>query len=227
MTSVTDHKNIPRGPRALEAVLKQELDDMVKVEEELQHEIRRPLVYAEQLRKENEFGEKYHKMSKSERFVVQHAACEHCVRFAGVEIEGFASFFGMCECMWKRYVARTYHPSFYDPFDMNDYFDRLANIAQHKLDHLLDRRAEATNELNNVRQILNGAAGLREKVEMEKAACSVLDDDCDASRGGTPPAGGEEQEEDAECARDLDQAGDQAQGFVDWYVEETVVCVNT
>ena len=77
------------------------------------------------------------------------------------ETEMFSSLFGMCECMWQRYVARSYHPGYPYPFD----------IAQHKMENIQKKISDIEKkiEVNEKR---------RKIVELEKISrvVSVTDE---------------------------------------------------
>ena len=98
------------------------------------------------------------------------------------EMEQLASFFGMCNCMWERYVARTYRPRYLDPFDMNEYrkrdrYQKLAVDAQYKMKKLNAREKGVRKELEKITVQLAEAEIKRKEVQQAKAATMVDDDE--------------------------------------------------
>jgi hypothetical protein len=169
MATFTIHKNIHQKKISLQEQLESLNSDAVH----LQIEIDRPMKQQEARIKETEFGERYWFMTYEEKARVQKQYCYHCVKFLGGNMEPFAGLFGMCECMWQRYVGRTYRPRSYDPFDMNDYrkdvrYNKLAAKASRKMGALKMKISDVVYKIKNDNK-------RRENVENQKASY-VVDD---------------------------------------------------
>tara|TARA_B110000908_G_C10043766_1_gene353053 strand:+ start:85 stop:735 length:651 start_codon:yes stop_codon:yes gene_type:complete len=150
MASYKTKKNIHKKKLSLpeqKAELEQEADN-------LQIDIDRPQQFEYALRKETDFGAYYWSMTHDEKKWIQYQSCNHCRKFVGSDMEALASFFGMCACMWQRYVARTYRPRYIDPSDMNSYskrerYKKLAQKAQAKMGVVQDKLAIIQDKIAN------------------------------------------------------------------------------
>ena len=150
MAARTNHKNMHQKKLSLP----EQLASLEQEAKHLQVEIDRPVQMKEARLKEHAFGVLYWNMDEYEKDQIQKEFCEHCIRFMAGDMEHLASFFGMCKCMWQRYVARTYRPRSYDPFDMNDYrkdtrYKEIAAKAQRKMDILTVKMAEINEKIEN------------------------------------------------------------------------------
>jgi hypothetical protein len=196
MASHNIHKNIPtnkRGTKTQKACIHEQIQRLKKIESSLQIEVDRPVIFENSLHKEKEFREMYLYMSYTEKRSIQTAMCGHCIRFAvqiddpnilGMkimvpgDIEGFASFFGECDCMWRRNVSCTYHPVSYDPFDMNDHnkrgrYNELARLAAPKLRKTRVELKKLEYELDNFNLKLDQVNQKRNEVEAYKASLTL------------------------------------------------------
>ena len=155
------------GPKTQEVMLVQELEDIELNIRSLQVEIDRPIRAREAMDLETIFGEEYLCMSNIEKENIQEDFCDRCFKYVVIKgdrlvpgkMESFARFFGMCKCMWKRYVASTYIGRKHDPFDMNDYnkitrYEEWAVIARRKMIDIIERRQQAIDKLKQVRATL-------------------------------------------------------------------------
>ena len=150
MAARTNHKNMHQKKLSLP----EQLASLEQEAKHLQVEIDRPVQMKEARLKEHAFGALYWNMDEYEKDQIQKEFCEHCIRFMTDDMEHLVSFFGMCKCMWQRYVARTYRPRSYDPFDMKDYrkdtrYKELAAKAQRKMDILTVKMAEINEKIEN------------------------------------------------------------------------------
>lgn len=183
-------KNIPEKKLSL-------LERKEKLEKEIQAleiDIGRPQKFKDALRKETEFGEVYLNMTDDEKKQIQSKYCDYCFKFMDwkptsdgrmapvpSDMESFASFFGNCECMWKRYVARNYRPRYMDPFDMNNYrkLERYTTMAQ----TALNKKAIAQEQLDSIIHKLAVNEHRRKLVEASKESC-VVDEEMAKKRLG-------------------------------------------
>lgn len=138
----------------------------------LLQEINKPKAYTKAKEKEDAFFSKYSKMSFSEQDKIATKRCSRCVNFSE-DMEGFYSFFGMCVCMWQRYVVRTHDNYFDDEFDFNeasklDFLDEKAKNSESRL-KIVDKRIEALiKQQNSLFDETERVDKLRKSVEREK-----------------------------------------------------------
>jgi hypothetical protein len=165
MATYTNHKNITKKLSLVE-----KLEALTEEAVYLQIEIDRPKKQTEARHNEHTFGERYRLMSYDEKEQIQRRRCYRCVGFSSENIESFASFFGMCECVWQRYVARTYLP--YDSLDMNyrkdDRYFEIARKALKKMKILREKMTDIAYKIENNEK-------RRKCVEYEKASYFVGD----------------------------------------------------
>ena len=169
MSVNTGLKNIPSMK---EMEIDNEIDKLLALSLSLHTEIDRPARVALAQERERAFGELYCNMSYEDKQQVLQRRCVGCKRISPGE-EIFSSFFGMCECMWQRYVARTYQPLGMDPFDSSEEnrmirFIELGKIAQEnlsrvdlRLDELIRKRSFYSRERERL-------SFLRKDVEADK-----------------------------------------------------------
>jgi hypothetical protein len=198
MPAKSDSKNINNGSRLAVLKMTQELNQLREVNISLQKEIDMPSRFSQSIKKEHEFIEVYSSMDNEQKNKIQDTFCDRCVRFTknmnsgesftgADDMECFAGFFGMCICMWRRYVVRIYHAQIQDPFDMNeDYkkerYEEISRDAIRKKMINQKRISVLLRMIYDTNEKLNGNEDVRKKVEWEKKNCCAVLGDVETQR---------------------------------------------
>ncbi len=152
---MADHKN-RKNMKVKKQSLKIQLLTLEENELDLLMDINRAQKFQDALYKETIFGDKYLHMGYIEQQQVQTQTCISCYKFSGNgdNMESFAGLFGMCQCMWQRYVARAYQPQNIDPFDMNNHnklnrYEEIARKSQYEITEVRRKITEVRRKINN------------------------------------------------------------------------------